>query len=116
MAWLFLFGAIAGNVLGNTFVRTASAQAAASPIAMYLSVPFVLGLAFFGANVVSYTKALQSIPLSIAYPVLVGASITGVALIAAFVFKETLTLPRLLGMALIVAGAALVSFSSAARA
>lgn len=115
MAWLFLFGAITGNVLGNTFVRTASAQGGGLA-AMYLSIPFLLGLAFFGLNVVSYAKALQAIPLSVAYPVLVGASITGVALIAAFVFKESVTPLRLLGMALIIAGAVFVSLSSPIKA
>ncbi len=51
-----------------------------------------------------FSVALTGIPLSIAYPVLIGGSMVFVTLLAAIWFKERLTMRHLAGMALILIG------------
>jgi multidrug transporter EmrE-like cation transporter len=66
----------------------------------------VLGAAIgvHATGLLFFSVALTGIPLSIAYPVLIGGSMVFVTLLAAVWFKERLTMRHLLGMALILVG------------
>ena len=61
-----------------------------------------------GTGLLFFSVALTGIPLSIAYPVLIGGSMVFVTLLAAIWFKERLTTRHLLGMALILLGMVLL--------
>ncbi len=70
----------------------------------------VLGAAIgvHGTGLLFFSVALTGIPLSIAYPVLIGGSMIFVTLLAAIWFKERLTSRHLAGMALILIGMVLL--------
>jgi multidrug transporter EmrE-like cation transporter len=57
-----------------------------------------------GTGLLFFSVALTGIPLSIAYPILIGGSMVFVTLLAAVWFKERLTMRHLAGMALILVG------------
>jgi multidrug transporter EmrE-like cation transporter len=57
-----------------------------------------------GTGLLFFSVALTGIPLSIAYPVLIGGSMVFVTVLAAIWFKERLTFRHLVGMALILVG------------
>jgi small multidrug resistance pump len=69
----------------------------------------LLGLALFALNVFFYFFALRKLPLSIAYPVMVGGTFILVNLCAAWGLGERVSGIGVLGYALIVAGVTVVS-------
>lgn len=68
-----------------------------------------------GVGLVFYTVAITSIPLSIAYPVLVGSTMVLVTLFAAVWFKEKLTPRHLFGLVLIIIGIVLINSGQTTR-
>ena len=69
---------------------------------------FVLGTACYGVSVVVWILGLSRVPVSMAYPLLsVGYVINAIA--AHYLFGETVTLQRWLGIAFIAIGVWLVT-------
>lgn len=109
--WLFLIMAIIFNVMGNLFLRKYSSLAVIEGLGSYFSLWFILGGACFGLSLICYSKAMQVLPLTIAYPILVGVSVSMSAIGAIVIFKEAMFLAQALGLALIVSGIVIVSAS-----
>jgi multidrug transporter EmrE-like cation transporter len=66
------------------------------------------GLLAFGVNVVFYALALRSLPLSVAYPVMVAGSFALVNGYSAVVFREGITPAQTAGYGFILIGVVLV--------
>jgi multidrug transporter EmrE-like cation transporter len=109
MNWGFLAAAILFNVAGNLLMKKFALDHSIKGILSYANPIFVIGGVMFGINLVLYARAVQSIPLVVAYPVLVGASILLVALAATLLFSEKLTPSMMGGMALISVGLVLLT-------
>ncbi len=69
----------------------------------------LLGMAFFGANLVCYAYALSKMKLSIAYPIMMSMSFGIVIAASAFYLKEIMTREQIFGLFLILAGVILVA-------
>ncbi|HOA72161.1 MAG TPA: SMR family transporter [Phycisphaerae bacterium] len=69
----------------------------------------ILGLFCFATNVIFYTYALKRIPISLAYPIMVGAGFAIIAVVAWRYLGETLSVGQWLGVSLILAGIILVA-------
>ena len=108
-AWLMLVLSILCNVVGNLLVKQFSATSEVRGLWDYLALPFVLGIAAFGVGVIFYGRALKEIPITLAYPIQVGACILIIALFAVAVFGERLGASDAIGIALIGTGIALLS-------
>lgn len=72
-----------------------------------------LGLGCFAANVVFYAYALQRLPISIAYPVMVATGFAIIVAVAGWLLGETLTVGQWVGVAAILGGVVLVSKDAA---
>jgi multidrug transporter EmrE-like cation transporter len=107
--WILLAGSILFNVAGNLLVKQFSATTDIRGPSDYLAIPFLLGITAFGISVVIHGRALKDLPIVMAYPIQVGACILIIVLFAVAVFGERLNAPDMLGIALIVAGIALLS-------
>jgi multidrug transporter EmrE-like cation transporter len=107
--WMMLAGSILFNVAGNLLVKQFSATTTIRTPWDYLAVPFILGIAAFGIGVILYGRALNDLPIVLAYPIQVGACIVIIALFAVAVFGERLGAADMLGIALIAGGIALLS-------
>lgn len=70
---------------------------------------FFLGLVLFALNVFFYGASLKSLPLSVAYPVMVGASFLLVNGYASLWLNEKMTPMQMVGYVCIVAGILLVT-------
>lgn len=113
MAYAYLIAAFVLNAVANIFLKLGSARGLnfdnLSPLALIGSNwQFLLGLVVFASNVIFYFLALRSLPLSVAYPIMVAMSfiiINGYALVF---LGETVTLLQILGYGLIIAGLILV--------
>jgi multidrug transporter EmrE-like cation transporter len=107
--WTMLAASILCNVAGNLLVKQFSATVEIRTPWDYAAPAFLLGIAAFGIGVFFYGRALQALPIVLAYPIQVGSCILIIALFAVTVFGERLSGPDVVGMALIVAGIALLA-------
>lgn len=112
-----IFVSVALSALGQTCFKTGvgrvsfaeGAGVVHKSLAMLLS-PWVLGgLAFYGVGTLLWLFALKRMDLSLAYP-FVAMSFVMVAGSGVLFLGETLTLTRVLGMALIISGLLVMAF------
>jgi multidrug transporter EmrE-like cation transporter len=69
----------------------------------------LVGLACFAANVVFYAYALQKLPISAAYPVMVTGGFVIIVIVAGVILKERLTAAQWVGVTAIMIGVVLVA-------
>jgi multidrug transporter EmrE-like cation transporter len=72
-----------------------------------------VGLALGACNTFLFARSIKAIPLSVAYPVLTGASFAFITVGAAVVFQERLVPAHLCGIGLVVAGIILTTATQA---
>jgi undecaprenyl phosphate-alpha-L-ara4N flippase subunit ArnE len=72
------------------------------------NISFYLAIVFFGINFLFYSKALQSINLSILYPIIVGASALLIILLSMIFLHERLEVLQCLGVCLVIIGILLI--------
>lgn len=70
---------------------------------------FIGGLACYGINVILFAKALEKLPVSVAYPVLAGASLALISFFAAMLFHEKLSAIHWGGVVFIFVGIILIT-------
>ena len=102
-----LLAAIISNSAANILIKKASAHEIG--LALYLTPWFISGAALYGVSLATYTLALKTIPLSIAYPILISGSLIVVAFYALFFLQEPFGISRFIGFSLLLAGVALVA-------
>ncbi len=108
MPYLYLTIAILAEVIGTSALKASDGFTRPKP-----SVVVVVG---YGVAFYFLSLALQSIPLGVAYAIWSGAGVALVTLIGWRVFKQRLDAPALLGIGLIIAGVAVLRWSSEAVA
>jgi multidrug transporter EmrE-like cation transporter len=69
----------------------------------------LVGLTCFAANVVFYAYALQKLPISMAYPIMVTGGFVIIVTVASLILKERLTTVQWVGVAAIMIGVTLVA-------
>ncbi len=96
MHWIFLAAAIVSEVIGTSALKASEGFSRLWP-----SVIVVIGyaLAFYFLSL-----TLKTIPVGVAYAIWSGIGIVLIALIAWFLYGQTLDFPAIIGMSLIVAG------------
>ena len=109
-AWLYVFIAGINTCIGNLMLKQSRRVPHDSSLFSMLFSPwFIMGLVFFGMNVIIFTKALEKLPVSAAYPVLAGLGFCLLAICSSLIFKERLSLSQWSGVVLILAGIVIVS-------
>ncbi len=107
LPWLFLAVAIVAEVVGTSFLKASAGFTKPLPV---IAVVVGYGLSFYFLSL-----TLETLPVGIAYAVWSGVGlvlITGVAWVA---YGQTLDLPAVIGMGLILAGVLILNlFSTAA--
>lgn len=102
---------VAGQFLWKIGMERQDISFSVISILKVLFSPFVfLGLAMYGFATVLWLYILSKVPLSIAYPMQSIAYILAVVG-AHFVFNETITIHKIIGCLLIMAGVSLISLS-----
>lgn len=99
VAWASLVVAILCSTGGNVFAKWASLQ-----LGWRQRLGLLLAIGVFCFGFLFYALALAGLPLGLAYPVLVGGSVTCVALIGILVLKERASLRLIVGVAMILVG------------
>ena len=96
------------NVSANYVLKAYAAEKSGSFLEMITNVPLYLALAFFGINFLFYAKALQTLNISAAYPVVVGMSAVLIILLSFFFLNEKMEFVQVCGVGLIIIGLVLV--------
>jgi multidrug transporter EmrE-like cation transporter len=68
----------------------------------------IAGVLLFALNVVFYIAALTRLNLSFAYPIMVAGGLIIVVSASVLMLREALTLPQMIGLALLVVGIGLI--------
>lgn len=103
MAWMFLAAAIVAEVIATTALAKSDGFTRATPV-IIMVIGYITAFASLGF-------ALKGIPASVAYAVWAG---TGTALIAAIgitIFGEPVSMNRLLGISLVIAGVVAINLN-----
>ena len=108
MGSLYLAIAIVGEVIATSFLRASAGFTQLVP-----SLVVVVG---YGVTFYFFSLALQTIPVGIAYAIWSGVGIVIVSIIAFIVYGQTLDLPALIGVGLILAGVLVINLFSQSSA
>ncbi len=114
MPYLYLCFAFVLNGVANILLKNGSKSSlvwdATFKEIIFNNWQTLLGLIIFASNIIFYYLALKSLPLSIAYPIMVAASFIIVNLYSYLVIKETIVMTQLIGYLFIILGVILVLF------
>lgn len=104
MHWLYLAIAIVSEVIATSALKEVDG------FTRWL--PSLLVVAGYASAFYFLSLTLRFIPLGISYAIWSGAGIVLISLVGWFLYKQTLDAAALLGMALIVAGVAVINIFS----
>lgn len=107
--FLVVFASV-NSCAGNLLLKYSRMNHAADvgTLEKFLSWSFVGGLFCYAINVLLFAKSLDLLEVSIAYPILVGISVTLGAVFAVLLLDEQISLVQVGGMALILVGISLL--------
>jgi small multidrug resistance pump len=104
MKWIFLSIAIIAEVIATSALKSAEGFTKLVP-----SVIVILG---YGIAFYFLSLTLKTIPVGIAYAIWSGVGITLISMIGYFFYKQTLDLPAIIGILLIMAGVIVINLFS----
>jgi multidrug transporter EmrE-like cation transporter len=114
MKWLILILGIASNASASVLLKLAmmpprTFPSLSEPLAAFSNWPFWVGLGLYGAAFLIYAAALARLPLNVAHPVLTAGAVATVALCSVVIFREPFHWTTAVGIALVIAGVALIT-------
>jgi small multidrug resistance pump len=104
MKWLFLSIAIIAEVIGTSALKSAEGFTKLIPSAIV-----VIG---YGISFYFLSLTLKLIPVGIAYAIWSGVGITLISIIGYFLYKQSIDLPAIIGILLIMAGVIVINLFS----
>lgn len=109
-AWGLLLIAAFNNSLGSLFLKKSRLVASDPSLLSLITSPwFLAGLCIYGINVILFTKALEKLPVSQAYPVFAGLGFSLIAVASHYFFGERFIWQQWVGFSLILSGIILMS-------
>ncbi len=104
MAYLYLSIAIVAEVIATSALKVSNQ--------LTVLVPSILSFAGYGVAFYFLALALKWIPVGVAYAVWAGVGIALITIFGAVLFKQMLDTPAIVGIALIIAGVAVLNLYS----
>jgi len=104
MAYAYLLAAIIAEVIGTSALKASEGFSRLIPSAL---VVMGYGIAFY-----CLSQVLKSIPVGVTYAIWSGVGIVLISAVGVVLFKQALDLPAVIGMALIIAGVAVINLFS----
>jgi multidrug transporter EmrE-like cation transporter len=114
ITWLLLLGGVALNAAAQLLLKAATRASGVlisdsgelswrATAELLRALPLWIGLSCYGVSVLLWLGALSRVPVSVAYPMLSAGYVVN-AIAAAFLFGEALTVPKVVGILLVIAG------------
>lgn len=98
------------STFGNIFLKKSSLTTGVIFPFLNINVYFIIGLVFYGLNVLLFSAALKHISVSIAYPILAAIGSVFLVFCANFMFSEPITNMKILGIFIILIGIIILYF------
>ena len=109
-AWIYVVLAGLNSTIGNLLLKKSSNVIG---VTIWNFIPFNIwfmsGLMFYCQNVILFTKALKTLEVAAAYPVLAGISFSLLPVASFILFNERLTSIRYIGIVVVLFGIYLLS-------
>ncbi len=102
--WIYLLIAILTEVVGTTMMKVSQG--------LTRLVPSVLMFVMYGVSFVFMALALKKIEVSTAYAIWSGLGTALIAGIGIYWFQESINLPKMAGMVLVIAGVVLLNLKT----
>lgn len=102
--YIFLAFAILCETIGTSFLKASEQFSKPLPTIVFI---IAMGLSFY-----LLTHALKGIPIGTAYAIWSAVGIVLISLVGYFVFKQSLDLPAIIGIGLIIAGVVVINVFS----
>lgn len=117
MSWIIVLLGIMANTAASVLVKLASTPPRQFPsfsdglnlINLLKNWPFWLGLLCYGVAFFLYALALKHLPISVVHPILTAGAIACVFISSIYLFKEPVSLTKLLGLVCIITGIILLT-------
>lgn len=103
-AWIYLAVAIVAEVIGTSFLKLSEGFSRTGPS---VAVILCYMLAFYMLSL-----TLRTVPVGVAYAIWAGAGVALITLVGLIAFKQTLDLPAVVGIAMIVGGVLVIHLFS----
>jgi small multidrug resistance pump len=103
--WLLLTVAIVAEVLGTALLKLSAG--------MTRPVPTLVVLVSYSIAIILMAKVVEVLPLGLTYAVWTGIGVVATVVVGILAYQQIPTTSEMVGMALIVAGVAVVNLSSA---
>jgi small multidrug resistance pump len=108
MAWVWLYVAIAFEVIATTALKASQS--------FTVLVPSLIVVASYSVSFYLMSIPVQTLPLGVVYAVWSGFGMFLVTLIGILYYKDSLDVPALVGMAMIVGGVLIINLLSKSAA
>ncbi len=117
MKWFIVILGIACNAAASVLIKIAitpprQLPSLSDPFAVLTNWPLILGLTLYGGAFLFYALALTKLPLNMVHPVMTSGAIAVVAVLSVLIFQERFPWTTGAGIALVVAGIALITSRS----
>jgi small multidrug resistance pump len=104
MGWVLLIVAILLEIAGTTNMKLS--EGFSRPV------PSILVLFFYTLSIIALTFAVNRLDVSVAYAVWSGMGTALVAIVALWFFQESVTITKVVALALIIVGVVMLHFAS----
>ena len=114
LALILVLAASVNSCIGNLLLKQSRLVSPpdAGLIEKMLNLYFIAGVGFYGVNVLFFAKALDTAPVSVAYPILAAFGFVVLTISSWFLFNEPVTPVKIAGFSLIIGGIFLLSNSA----
>ncbi|WP_309235867.1 MULTISPECIES: DMT family transporter [Planktothrix] len=110
ISWSLVLIAAMNTGIGNLLLKKSRLEAPdPSILTLLLSPWFMAAILVYGINLIVFAKALDRLPVSIAYPVFAAIGFSLVALMGSLFLGERVGLNQMIGLSFIVAGIVIMS-------
>lgn len=109
IGWIILATAIVFNIVGNYSIKRFSISVQIESLFDYLKPSFIGGMLSFGIALLLYARALKDIPITLAYPMMVGVSMVAISMLAIISLGERFELRSAIGAVFVIVGVAMLS-------
>ena len=107
MAWIYLFAAIVAEVAGTSALKASEGFTKLGPSAIVIT--------GYGISFYLLSLTLETIPVGLAYAIWSGVGIVLITMIGWILFGQSLNIPAMIGIGLIMAGVVVIYLMSDAQ-
>lgn len=113
--WIYILTCAVSAAVSSFFMRMSIDRAGgftfdlSSILRLFLQPLFIAGVLLYAVAGLAWFRVIATEHLNVAYPVMISMTFILVSIGAAILFKESITVPKLLGLCLIIFGIFLVS-------